>query len=339
MSRILVTGGCGYIGSHTIVELIEEGFEVVSLDNLENSSDSVLEGVHEITGTRVKNYVIDLRKKNELEVFFKSQPSFSGVIHFAALKSVNDSVSEPLAYFENNVVGLINLLEYVSFLKIPHFVFSSSCTVYGIPETLPVTENMPYGDVESPYGRTKQICEMILQDFVPAHPDTKVISLRYFNPAGAHESILIGEDPANVAQNLAPVITETAIGKREKMTVFGDDYDTRDGSCVRDYIHVTDLANAHILCLRHLESTPGAPSWETFNVGIGQGVTVLEAINAFEEVTGQKLNYNIGPRRAGDIPAIFANYSKAKKTLGWTPKRGISVIMDTAWKWEQRRNA
>jgi UDP-glucose 4-epimerase len=338
MSRILVTGGCGYIGSHTIVELIENGFEVISLDNLENSSDNVLDGVYSITGTRVKNYAVDLRDKDALGTFFESQPPFTGIIHFAALKSVNDSVKEPLSYFENNVTGMINLLQFVNVYNIPHFVFSSSCTVYGIPATLPVTEDFPYGEVESPYGRTKQICEMILQDFIPAHPKTKVISLRYFNPAGAHPSIMIGEDPANVAQNLAPVITETAIGKRDKMIVFGDDYDTRDGSCVRDYIHVSDLANAHILCLRHLENTPNAPAWDTFNVGIGQGVTVLEAIEAFENVTGQKLNYSIGPRREGDIPAIYSNYTKAKSMLGWEPKLGIKEIMDTAWKWEQKRN-
>ncbi len=337
MSKILVTGGCGYIGSHTLVDLIDHGFEVVSVDNLVNSSEEVLDGVEAITGVRVRNYPIDLCDLNATHRLFEEEEDIQGIIHFAALKAVGESVFQPLRYFRNNLNSLLNVLDCMKQFGVPDLIFSSSCSVYGNADELPVTETTPWQPAESPYGRTKQMGEHIIGDVTHAFPELNAILLRYFNPAGAHESALIGESPINPASNLVPVITETAIGKRREMTVFGDDYDTRDGSNIRDYIHVMDLANAHTKALQYLQRGRNTESCEVYNLGIGEGVTVLEAIHAFERVTGRKLNYSIGERRAGDVVAIYANYDKAKKRLGWTPQRNIDDIMRTAWKWEQKR--
>ena len=331
--RILVTGGCGYIGSHAIVDLIDNGFEAVSIDNLSNSSESVLDGIEQITGQRVKNYNIDLSDRQTTLDFFKAH-SFDGVIHFAALKLVGESVEQPLRYFHNNLNSLLHVMEGMELSGSNHLIFSSSCSVYGNSDALPVTEHTPWQEAECPYARTKQMGENILKDYCFAQPDFKTIILRYFNPAGAHPDCHIGESPSNPATNLAPVITETAIGKRKEMTVFGDDYGTRDGSCIRDYIHVMDLAHAHTLALRNLLDNKEKSNCEVFNLGIGEGVSVLEAIHAFETVSNQKLNYTIGPRRAGDVIAIYANAGKAKNELHWTPRYGIKDIMRTAWAWQ-----
>jgi len=259
------------------------------------------------------------------------------VIHFAALKSVGESVNKPLWYFNNNLNSLLNLLTCIKEFDVKHLIFSSSCSVYGNAKDLPVTEETPFEEAESPYARTKQMGEHILKDFARANSTFNLIPLRYFNPAGAHESGLIGESPVNVSTNLVPVITEVGIGKREKMTVLGSDYDTRDGSCIRDYIHVMDLANAHTKSLQFLMRGENENNFEVFNLGIGEGASVLEVIHAFEKVAGKKLNYELGPRRAGDVVAIYSNYKKAAKLLGWEPKRSIEDIMKTAWEWEKKR--
>ena len=337
MKKVLVTGGCGYIGSHTLVDLINNGFEVISIDNLSNSDEAPLRGVKKITGKQVRNYKVDLCDLKKTRQVFEKNPDISGIIHFAALKSVEESVFQPLRYFHNNNESLLNMLACAKEFGVPHIIFSSSCSVYGNADDLPVTEDTPFKEAECPYARTKQMGEKMIEDFTNVTPEVKAILLRYFNPAGAHESALIGESSRNKATNLVPVITETAIGKRESMTVFGDDYATRDGSCVRDYIHVMDLANAHTKCLQFLMKNENANACEIFNVGIGEGVTVLEAVHAFEKVTGQKLNYKIGPRRAGDVVAIYSNKEKAEKLLGWQPVRGIEEIMRTAWAWELAR--
>ncbi len=339
MKKVLVTGGCGYIGSHTTVDLINNGFDAISIDNLSNSDESALEGIRQITGKAVRNYEVDLCDLTKTREVFEKNPDIAGIIHFAALKSVGESVFQPLRYFHNNLESLINILTCAKEFDVPNFIFSSSCSVYGNTAELPVTEDTPFQEAECPYARTKQMGEKIIEDFTKVTPEVKAVLLRYFNPAGAHESALIGESPRNVANNLVPVITETAIGKRESMTVFGNDYDTRDGSCIRDYIHVMDLANAHTKCLEYLMKNEDTKACEIFNVGIGEGVTVLEAVNAFEKVTRQKLNYKIGPRRAGDVVAIYANKSKSESVLGWNPTRGIEEIMKTAWAWEQARTA
>lgn len=334
--KILVTGGCGYIGSHTIVDLIENGYEVVAVDNLSNADESVLKGIAEITGVNVKNHVIDLADRAATIRLFQEE-AFTGVIHFAALKHVGESVDQPIRYYQNNLNSLLNVIEGMQETGCQHLIFSSSCSVYGNTDELPVTEKTPRQSAESPYGRTKQMCEDILFDVCKISPDFQGVLLRYFNPAGAHPSCLIGEAPSNPASNLAPVITETAIGKRKEMMVFGNDYNTSDGSCVRDYIHVVDLAHAHTLALDYLRENRQASNCELFNLGIGTGVSVLEAIHAFEEVTGVKLNYRIGDRRAGDVVSIYANADKARRELGWQPKYNIKDIMKTAWDWEQKR--
>jgi UDP-glucose 4-epimerase len=335
MQKVLVTGGCGYIGSHTVVDLIDSGFEVISIDNLSNSDEKVLTGIQKITGRRVKNYRVDLCDEKKTRKVFEQNPGIVGIIHFAALKSVEESVFQPLRYFHNNNESLLNILACALEFGVPNVIFSSSCSVYGNAKELPVTEDTPFQEAECPYARTKQMGEKIIEDFCRVTKEVRAISLRYFNPAGAHESALIGESPRNKASNLVPVITETAIGKRASMTVFGSDYDTRDGSCVRDYIHVMDIAAAHTACLRYLMDGKNAAPSEIFNVGIGDGVTVLEAIHAFEKVAGQKLNYITGPRRAGDVVSIYANRDKAERLLGWVPKRNIDEIMRTAWAWQQ----
>lgn len=335
MAKILVTGGCGYIGSHTLVDLIENGYDVISVDNNSRSTSAILKGVEKITGKSIKNYKVDLCNFDDTFAIFEENHDIKGIIHFAAFKAVGESVAKPLMYFENNLTSLINLLKCVQEFKTPWFVFSSSCTVYGEPDTPIVTEESPLKPAASPYGATKQMGEQILTAFEKANP-VKIILLRYFNPVGAHPSALIGELPIGKPQNLVPAITQTAIGKLPKMTVFGDDYPTRDGSNVRDYIHVSDIAHAHTLAIKYLEEGRNTNNLEVFNLGTGNGVTVLEAIHSFEKVSGVKLNYEIGPRRPGDIIAIYANNDKAKSVLGWRPERPLDEMMSTAWKWEQR---
>jgi UDP-glucose 4-epimerase len=338
MAKILVTGGCGYIGSHTLVDLIENGYEVISVDNNSRSNPFILEGVQKITGQQVKNYKVNLCNYDDTCAIFQENEDISGIIHFAAYKSVGESVAKPLLYFENNLVSLINLLKCVNDFKIPWFVFSSSCTIYGNPDEIPVTELTPPKPAESPYGYTKQMGEQIVNEFSKSSP-TQCILLRYFNPVGAHPSTKIGELPVGKPENLVPAITQTAIGKIPKMYVYGSDYPTRDGSCVRDYIHVCDIAHAHTLAIKYLEKDSNTNACEVFNLGSGNGVTVLEAIRAFEKVSGVKLNYEIGPRRPGDVIAIYANNDLAEKVLGWVPKFSLEEMLATAWKWEQRLKA
>ena len=338
MAKVLVTGGCGFIGSHTIVDLIDNGFDVISVDNYSNADPSVLEGIEAITSKKVKNYDLDLCDLNETRRIFIENPEIVGVIHFAALKAVGESVEKPLLYYQNNLNSLLNILACIEEFDVKHLIFSSSCSVYGNAKALPVTEETPFQPAESPYARTKQIGEDMIRDFTLVNPFASAISLRYFNPAGAHETALIGESSSNPASNLVPVITETAIGKRSETTIFGDDYDTRDGSCVRDYIHVMDLAHAHTLALQYVIKHKNEANYEIFNLGIGEGVTVLEAVNAFEKVTKVKFKHKIGPRRPGDVVAIYANNFKAKEKLGWSPTRSIEDIMRTAWEWEKKRS-
>ena len=335
MKKILVTGGCGYIGSHTIVDLVENGFDVISVDNNSRSSARILEGVEKITGKKVKNYKVDLCNFDDTFAIFQENEDIEAIIHFAAFKSVGESVEQPLIYFENNLVSLINLLKCVQEFHIPYFVFSSSCTVYGNPDVIPVTELTPPKPAESPYGYTKQMGEQIINEFSKANP-AQCVLLRYFNPVGAHPSIHIGELPIGKPANLVPVITQTAIGKLPQVTVYGDDYPTRDGSCLRDFIHVCDIAHAHTLAVQYLMEGKTNKRCEVFNLGTGNGVTVLEAIKTFEKVTGEKLNYVIGPRRPGDVVAIYANNDYAKKQLNWETKYSLEDMLLTAWKWEQK---
>lgn len=336
MSKILVTGGCGYIGSHTIVDLLEKGFEVVCVDSHINSDQKPLESIKQITGKTVPHYPIDLCDLEATEQIFKDHDDIKGIIHFAALKAVGESVKQPVRYFRNNLNSLLNVLDCCLRYDIDSFIFSSSCTVYGNASDLPVTEQTPEKPATSPYGRTKQIGEKLVQDTL-LDTNTKAISLRYFNPGGAHPSAKLGESPINPPQNLVPVITETAIGKRKQMVVYGNDYDTRDGTCVRDYIHVMDLADAHSKAIQHLESNSKAKAYDVYNLGIGNGATVKEVIDAFESETKVKLNYTMGPRRTGDIVAIYANLSKAQEELNWNPQYNIKDIMKTAWEWEKVR--
>ena len=338
MKKVLVTGGCGYIGSHTLVDLIENGYAVVSVDNLSNADESALEGIRAVTGVSVSNYRTDLCDLAETRKVFRDHPDLTGIIHFAALKSVEESVFQPLRYYHNNLESLVNILKCAEEYQVPHLIFSSSCSVYGNAESLPVTESTPFREAECPYARTTQVGEKMIEDYCRSRDRFQAVLLRYFNPAGAHESALLGESPRNKATNLVPVITETALGKRGSMTVFGTDYHTRDGSCVRDYIHVMDLANAHTKSLQYLERLSGEPVCEVFNVGIGEGVTVLEAIRAFEAVSGTRLPHTLGPRRAGDVEAIYANKDKAVRLLGWEARRDVRDIMRTAWAWELARS-
>lgn len=335
MPKILVTGGCGYIGSHTLVDLIENGYDVISVDDNSRSNAAILRGVEKITGKAVKNYKVDLCNFDDTAAIFQENEDIKGIIHFAAFKAVGESVEKPLMYFENNLVSLMNLLKCVQEFHTPWFVFSSSCTVYGNPDQIPVTEETPPKPAESPYGYTKQMGEQIIGEFQKA-AGTQTILLRYFNPVGAHPSNEIGELPIGKPQNLVPVITQTAIGKIPKMMVYGDDYPTRDGSCLRDFIHVSDIAHAHTLAIKYLEEGRNYSGCEVFNLGTGNGVTVLEAIHAFEKVSSVKLNYEIGPRRPGDVVAIYANNDKAKTRLGWDPQKTIDDMMSTAWQWELR---
>jgi UDP-glucose 4-epimerase len=335
MKKILVTGGCGYIGSHTIVDLLQNGFHVISADNNSRSKAGILEGVEKITGVKVKNYTVDLCIFDDTHAVFQENPDIGGIIHFAAYKSVGESVENPLMYFDNNLNSLINILRCASEFNVPHFVFSSSCTVYGNPVEIPVTEKSVLQKAESAYGSTKQMGEQIVEQTVLSN-NIQAVLLRYFNPVGAHISNQIGEMPIGKPANLVPAITQTAIGKLHQMLVHGNDYPTKDGSCVRDYIHVSDIAHAHTLALNYLIKKKNEGNCDVFNLGSGNGYSVLEVINAFEKVSGQKLNYVIGPRRPGDVIAIFANNEKATKLLEWKLQYSLDDMMSTAWNWEQK---
>ncbi|MGA1977546.1 MAG: UDP-glucose 4-epimerase GalE [Bacteroidales bacterium] len=333
--KILVTGGTGYIGSHTAAELVEEGFEVILVDDLSNSEAGVADRIGKITGTVPRLYIFDLCNRKKLDHFFKRNKDISAIIHFAAYKAVGESVNKPLEYYRNNLVSLINLLEEMKQWSVPSMVFSSSCTVYGQPEKLPVTEDAPVQPAISPYGNTKQIGEEIIRDTVSARRNIKAISLRYFNPVGAHPSALIGELPRGVPENLVPFITQTALGIRDELKVFGNDYDTPDGSCIRDYLHVVDLAKAHVVAVKRLIENKNKKDYEVFNLGTGKGVSVFEAIASFERVSGIKLKYKITGRRAGDIEQIWADPSYANKELGWKTTSSLDDAMKTAWEWEK----
>jgi UDP-glucose 4-epimerase len=334
--KIVVTGGTGYIGSHTSVELIEEGYDVVIIDNLYNSEAEVVDSIEKITGVRPVLEIFDLCDKNKLDLFFKNNKDISAVIHFAAYKAVGESVSKPLEYYRNNLNSLMNLLGAMQNFGISNIVFSSSCTVYGQPAKLPVTEDAPFQTALSPYGNTKQIGEEIIRDTIVASEKIKAISLRYFNPIGAHPSALIGELPRGVPENLVPYITQTAIGLRDELRVFGNDYDTPDGSCIRDYLHVSDLAKAHVVAVERLIDNKNKKNYEVFNLGTGKGVSVLEAIKSFEKVTGVKLKYKITGRRQGDIVKIWADPAFANKELGWKTIYSLNDCMKTAWEWEKQ---
>jgi len=336
MKQILVTGGTGYIGSHTTVELQKAGYEVVIVDNLSNSSRDVLDGIEKITGRRPFFEQFDLTDMDKVDDFFGRYPMIEAIIHFAASKAVGESVDKPLLYYRNNLVSLMNVLECQLKYEVPSIVFSSSCTVYGQPDQLPVTENTPRKDAESPYGNTKKVNEDILRDTIAANPQIKGIALRYFNPVGAHPSALIGELPLGVPANLVPFITQTAAGLRDELKVFGNNYDTIDGSAVRDYINVVDLAKAHVIAVDRLLENKNKGGYEIFNLGTGTGVSVLEAVNAFEVATGVKLNYKIVDRRAGDIEKIWADTTLANEELGWKAETGIEETMLSAWKWEKK---
>jgi len=333
MAKILVTGGLGYIGSHTVVELVAAGYEPIIVDDLSNSDPKILDQLSKIIGFKPAFYQLDLCDEQKLKEFTAAEPEIDGIIHFAAFKAVGESVHNPLKYYRNNIQSLLNLLNLYSDKSVS-FVFSSSCTVYGQPDELPVTENAPVKPAQSPYGNTKQIAEEILKDTIASGSKNKVISLRYFNPVGAHETALIGELPIGVPQNLVPFITQTAIGKRQKITVFGNDYNTKDGSCVRDYIHVVDLAKAHVAALK-LMAGNDFKGYDVFNLGTGNGNTVLEIIAAFEQTTGVKLNYEIGPRRDGDVEKVWGDVTKSSQKLNWTAQLGIDTMMESAWEWEK----
>jgi UDP-glucose 4-epimerase len=332
MKKILVTGAAGFIGSHTIVELLNRGFDVIGVDNFDNSFPFILENIKKITGKSFVFKELDVRDKASLLSLLTSEKP-DGVIHFAAYKAVGASMENPLEYYDNNVGSLVNLISCMREAGVKSLVFSSSCTVYGEPNELPVFEGSQVVKPNSPYGNTKKICEEIIQDCAVAFPDFKAVLLRYFNPIGAHESGIIGELPIGKPNNLIPFITQTAIGKRDHLTIFGDDYDTKDGTCVRDYIHVVDLATAHIKSLGHIESMEN--NIDVLNVGTGNGNTVLEVVKAFEGSTGVKLNFMVGPRRPGDVIAVYANTDKLKKTLGWEPTHSLEAGLKSAWEWEK----
>jgi len=334
--KILVTGGTGFIGSHTAVELINEGYEVVIIDNLYNSEISVLEGIKSISGVKPGFSEFDICDKVSLADFFRKEGKIDAIIHFAAYKAVGESVNKPLEYYRNNLVSLINLLEMMEQYGTSSIVFSSSCTVYGQPEKLPVTEESPVKEAASPYGFTKQIGEAIIRDAIRSKPALKAIALRYFNPIGAHPSAEIGELPRGVPENLVPFITQTAAGLRDELKVFGNDYNTPDGSCIRDYLHVVDLAKAHVVALQRLLENNNKKNYEVFNLGTGTGVSVLEAIASFERVSGTKLRYRITDRRAGDVEKIWADPSLANTELGWKTMSTLDEAMETAWRWQKR---
>ncbi len=335
MAKILVTGGTGYIGSHTVVELLKSNHEVVIADNLINSSIDVLDGIEKICGKRPDFVKIDLADSKAARDLFSTHKDLDAVIHFAALKAVGESVNHPLKYYRNNIFSLINVIEGITKQGISHLIFSSSCTVYGLPDRLPVTESTPVKSANSPYGNTKQIAEEILSESCSVNKNINCISLRYFNPVGAHESALIGELPLGVPNNLLPFITQTAAGLREQLSVFGDDYDTPDGTGVRDYIHVVDLAHAHMAALDRLIAQNNDTNYEVYNVGTGNGHSVMEVIQSFEKVSGVELSYKKVARREGDIAAIYADTSFAEQKLGWKAKLNLDAMTSSAWKWEQ----
>ncbi|MCE2957618.1 MAG: UDP-glucose 4-epimerase GalE [Bacteroidota bacterium] len=330
--KVLLTGGAGYIGAHTAVELIERGFDIVLLDDFSRSEQRMVDGIKQITGKAVSVYKGNCADRTFLLKLFDKE-KFSSVIHFAAYKSVNESVAEPILYYHNNIASMVELLKVMAEFGVNELIFSSSCTVYGQPDHIPVDETAPFKRAESPYGATKQMCERILEDCIASNNLLNAISLRYFNPVGAHPSALIGELPIGVPNNLVPYITQTAAGVRQKLIVFGNDYNTPDGSCLRDFIHVVDLAKAHAAALEKIESLDHR--FEAFNLGTGKGVSVLEVVDCFQTATGVKLKYEVGPRRAGDVEKIFADPAKAEKLLGWTTELSLTDSMSHAWQWEK----
>ena len=332
--RILVTGGLGYIGSHTVVELIQNKFDVIIIDNLSNSELFILDNIKNITGVKPIFYNIDLVDFDKLNKIFISH-KIDGVIHFAAFKSVSESVKNPLKYYENNLISLLNILKSMKENNVSNIVFSSSCTVYGQPDKLPVSENSPFKNAESPYAKTKQISEHIIKDFTNSHNKISSVSLRYFNPIGAHESGLIGELPMGVPDNLIPYLTQTAAGLREELSVFGKDYNTHDGTAIRDYIHVEDLAKAHLKAFNFLDESEDRNNYEFFNVGTGIGYSVLDIINSFENINNLKLKYSFKDRRDGDIEEIYSDVIKSKKILKWESKRSLDDMMSSSWKWQK----
>ena len=334
---VVVTGGAGYIGSHTIIELIQEtDFNVISVDNYINSSSQTYNRIEQVTGKSIENKVIDLCDKEALLSAFQNEDNIIGVIHFAALKSVPESVEKPSLYYHNNLNSLINVVDFCVQKNIPNLIFSSSCSVYGNIEILPVTENTPFSKAESPYAHTKQIGEQMLELYAKSGVQFKTLALRYFNPVGAHESGLIGESPINPPTSLIPIITQTAIGLRNKMFVHGVDYPTRDGSCIRDYIHVSDIANAHVIALQKLIENTNSLPFDVINLGTGDGVSVKEAIASFETNTNVSLNYEFGPRRAGDVVAVYSDTTKSQQVLGWKADRKLDEMVVSAWRWQQR---
>ncbi len=337
---ILVTGGTGFIGSHTTVELQQAGYDVVVVDNLSNSKVEVLDGIEQITGIRPAFEQVDLRDFAATEAVFKKYPAITGIIHFAASKAVGESVQKPLLYYRNNVVSLVNLLELMPRYNVKGFIFSSSCTVYGqpLPENLPVTEEAPHQKATSPYGNTKEINEQIIADYIHSGAPVKSIVLRYFNPIGAHSSALIGELPNGVPNNLIPYVTQTAMGIREQLTIFGNDYNTPDGTCIRDYIYVVDLAKAHVAAMARVLDKE-TDQLEYFNIGTGRGNSTKEIVDTFEQATGVKVNWKYGPRREGDIEKIWGNVDKANKVLGWKAEAELGDVLASAWKWQQKLRA
>lgn len=333
---ILVTGGTGYIGSHTVVELQQAGYEVVIIDNLSNSNREVLDGIEQITGVRPAFMMGDVTDMGTLKTLFETYPGIKGIINFAASKAVGESIEKPSLYYRNNLVSLLNLLDLMPVYGVKGIVFSSSCTVYGEPDTNPVTESTPTKKATSPYGNTKQISEDIITDIIHSGAPFKSILLRYFNPVGAHPSALIGELPNGVPQNLIPYLTQTAIGIRKELSVFGDDYDTPDGSCIRDFINVVDLAKAHVIAIRRMLENKSSEPVEVFNLGTGDGVSVLELIASFERATGVKVPYKIAPRRPGDIVKVWADPTKANTVLGWKAEATLDDTMRSAWNWQKR---
>ena len=335
---ILVTGGTGFIGSHTAVELIEAGYDVVIVDDLSNSNIKVLDGIRAITGVAPAFEQVDLKDKDATENVFKKYPNIDGIIHFAASKAVGESVEKPLLYYRNNIISLVNLLELMPQYNVKGIIFSSSCTVYGqpLPENLPVTEEAPHQKATSPYGNTKEVNEQIIYDYIHSGAPLKSIILRYFNPIGAHPSALIGELPNGVPNNLIPFVTQTAMGIRKELTIFGNDYNTADGTCIRDYIYVVDLAKAHVAAMRRVLDQEDSPAIDYFNIGTGNGNSTLEIVNTFERATGVKVNWKFGPRREGDIEKIWGDCTKANKVLGWKAESPLDDVLASAWKWQQK---
>ena len=335
VEKIIVTGGAGYIGSHTVVALVESGFEPVIIDDFSNAERQVHERLESITGKSLTLHEGDCNDMNFMSGVIEKEGNIKGVIHFAAFKAVGESVQKPLAYYQNNIGSLLVLLKLMEKYNIDNFVFSSSCTVYGQPDQLPVTETTAKKPAESPYGNTKQICEEIIEDYVKSTTQFKAVSLRYFNPIGAHPSSLIGELPLGVPGNLVPFVTQTAAGLRPEIVVFGDDYNTPDGTCIRDYIHVVDLAKAHVKAIAYIQKSSQAKLYDIFNLGTGKGNSVLEVIKTFEKVTGEKLNYKIGPRRSGDVEQVYASVDKSNDLLGWTAGLDLGQALKDAWNWQK----